>query len=112
MAERRVAGLGGGKTGVSLAAKLELRGFFVTLWEIPEHAATLAPLKDNTIRLTGVGEQGVARLTHTTTDIAETLAANDLLLVPVPSYAHHAFAAACAPHFRPGHVVVLTPGNM
>ena len=44
--------------------------------------------------------------------LRETLAANDLLLVPVPSYAHRAFAAACVPHLRPGHVIVLTPGNM
>ncbi len=112
MAERRVAVLGGGNTGFSLAANLQLRGFAVTLWEIPAHADTLAPLKEGAIRLTGVAEQGMAHLHHVTTDIAETLAANDLLLVPVPSYAHRAFAAACVPHLRPGHVIVLTPGNM
>ncbi len=112
MAERRVAVLGGGNTGFSLAATLQLRGFAVTLWEIPEHGATLEALKEGTIRLTGVAEQGTARLHHVTTDIAETLAANDLLLVPVPSYAHASFAAACVPHLRPGHVIVLTPGNM
>lgn len=112
MAERRVAVLGGGNTGVSLAANLQLRGFAVTLWEIPEHAGTLAPLREGAIRLTGMAEQGTARLHHVTTDIAETLAANDLVLVPVPSYAHKAFATACVPHLRPGHVIVLTPGNM
>lgn len=112
MIERRVAVLGGGNTGFSLAANLQLRGFAVTLWEIPEHGGTLTPLKEGTIRLTGVAEQGMARLHHITTDIAETMAANDLLLVPVPSYAHRAFAAACVPHLRPGHVIVLTPGNM
>jgi opine dehydrogenase len=112
MAERRVAVLGGGNTGFSLAADLQLRGFAVTLWEIPAHAGTLAPLKEGAIRLTGVAEQGMARLHHVSTDIAETLATNDLVLAPVPSYAHRAFAAACAPHLRPGHVIVLTPGNM
>jgi opine dehydrogenase len=112
MAERRVAVLGGGNTGFSLAANLQLRGFAVTLWEIAAHGGTLAPLKEGAIRLTGVAEQGVARLHHVTTDIGETLAANDLLLIPVPSYAHRAFAAACVPHLRPGHVIVLTPGNM
>ncbi|MGI8856627.1 MAG: NAD/NADP octopine/nopaline dehydrogenase family protein [Thermomicrobiales bacterium] len=112
MAERRVAVLGGGNTGFSLAANLQLRGFAVTLWEIPAHAGTLAPLHDGAIRLTGVAEQGMARLHHVTTDIGEALAANDLVLVPVPSYAHRAFAAACVPHLRPGHVIVLTPGNM
>lgn len=114
MVERRVAVLGGGNTGFSLAANLQLRGFAVTLWEIPapDYAGTLAPLKEGAIRLTGVAEQGTAHLHHVTTDIAEALDANDLVLVPVPSYAHRAFAAACVPHLRPGHVIVLTPGNM
>jgi len=112
MGERRVAVLGAGNTGVALAANLQLRGFRVTLWETPAYAETLAPLKDGTIRLTGVAEQGLAHLHRVTTDIAETMDANDLLIVPVPSYAHHAFAEACVPHLRPGHVVVLTPGNM
>jgi opine dehydrogenase len=112
MAERRVAVLGGGNTGFALAANLQLRGWRVTLWEIPAHAATLDPIAETrAIRLTGVAEQGTARLVGVTTDIAETMAANDLLLVPVPSYAHAAFAAAMAPHLRPGHIVVLTPGN-
>ncbi len=114
MVERQVAVLGGGNTGFALAANLQLRGFAVTLWEIPEpgYAETLTPLHDGAIRLTGVAGQGIARLHHVTTDIAETMTANDLLIVPVPSYAHRAFAAACVPHLRPGHVVVLTPGNM
>ncbi len=114
MAERRVAVLGGGNTAFALAANLQLRGFAVTLWEIPapDYAETLAPLKNGAIRLTGVAEQGMAHLHHATTDIAETMAANDLLIVPVPSYAHRAFADACVPHLRPGHVIVLTPGNL
>jgi opine dehydrogenase len=32
--------------------------------------------------------------------------------VIVPAYAHRAFAEACAPHLRPGHVVVLMPGTL
>jgi len=84
MGERRVAVLGGGNTGFSLAANAQLRGFAVTLWEIPEHGATLEPLNEGAIRLTGVAEQGTARLHRVTTDIAETLATNDLVLVPVP----------------------------
>lgn len=109
----RVAILGGGNTGFSMAANLALRGWAVTLWEHPDHAETLAPLRpDGVIRLTGVGEQGAARIAHLTTDIAAAMAANDLLLASVPSYAHAAFAAACVPHLRPGHTLVLLPGNM
>lgn len=112
-ADRRVAVLGGGNTGFALAANLALRDYVVTLWEIPAHADTLAPLYDGRgIRLTGVAEGGIAQLHAATTDIAATLATNDVLLVPVPSYAHRSFAAAIVPHLRPGHVVVLLPGNL
>src|SRR5262249_43928013 len=37
---------------------------------------------------------------------------NDLLLLIVPAYAHRAFAEACAPYLRRGHVLVLMPGTL
>lgn len=108
-----MAVLGGGNTGFALAANLQLRGWDVTLWEHPAHAGTLDPIREGgAIRLTGVAQQGTARIANVTTDIAAVMAANDLLLASVPSYAHAAFAAACVPHLRPGHLLVLLPGNM
>ena len=35
-----------------------------------------------------------------------------MLIAPVPSYAHDAFATALLPHLRPRHLLVLTPGNL
>jgi opine dehydrogenase len=50
---------------------------------------------------------------HTvTTDFAEALAVNELVLLIVPAYAHKSFAEACAPHLRPGQMVVLMPGTL
>lgn len=112
MAARTLSVLGGGNTGFALAANLALKGYDVTLWEIPSQAATLAPLEGKQeIKLTGVAEQGNARIGRVTTDIAVAAAA-DLLLVPVPSYAHRPFAEALLPHLRPGHIVALLPGNL
>lgn len=112
MTKRRLAILGGGNTAFALAANLTLRGHEVVLWEAPEQAASVAPLlADPTISLLGVAERGRARIHRVTTDVAEA-AAEDLLLAPVPSYAHRPFAQCLLPHLRPGHVLALLPGNL
>jgi opine dehydrogenase len=110
--KRRLAVLGGGNTAFALAANLSLRGHEVVLWEAPDHASSIAPLlADPTISLLGVAERGRARIHRVTTDIREA-AGEDLLLAPVPSYAHRPFADLLLPHLRPGHVLALLPGNL
>ena len=105
--------LGGGNTAFSVAANLTHLGHRITLWEIPSFEHTLDPIREtNEIRLVGVANQGPARIHRLTTDIAEALDANDLVLVIVPSYAHEPFLEACAPHLKADHTVVLMPGNL
>lgn len=105
--------LGGGNTAFSVAAKLALEGRDVVLWEHPTQAASIAPVVGRReIRLTGTGGQGTARLAAMTTDAAEALGAADVLVAPVPSYAHAALAEAIGPHLEPRHVLALTPGNL
>ncbi len=104
--------LGGGNTAFAAAANLALRGFVVTLCEHPSFAWTLESIgQTRTIQLDGVAEQGVSKMDRVTTDFAEALR-NDLLLLIVPAYAHKPFAQACAPHLRDGHVVVILPGTL
>jgi opine dehydrogenase len=105
--------LGGGNTAFAVAANLALRGVEVTLGELPSFASIVDPVRESrAIRLDGVVERGTARLANVTTDLGEALAASQLLLLIVPSYGHRAFAEACAPHLRSGHVLVLMPGNL
>lgn len=104
--------LGGGNTAFATAANLALRGFEVTLCEHPSFAWTLEPLGwKRCIQLDGVAKQGTAQISRVTTDFADALD-NDLLLLIVPAYAHKPFAEACAPHLREGHVVVILPGTL
>ena len=52
----RVTVLGGGNTAFSIAAKLSLDGFEVLLWEHPDFARTIEPLRGSlTIHLEGPG---------------------------------------------------------
>jgi opine dehydrogenase len=105
--------LGGGNTAFSVAANLTLGGHRVTLCEIPSFGHTIEPLLPRReITLDGVARKGTARLHAVTTDFAEALGANDVVLLIVPAYAHRPFAEACAAHLRPGQVVVITPGTL
>ncbi|MDQ3700973.1 MAG: NAD(P)-binding domain-containing protein, partial [Chloroflexota bacterium] len=105
--------LGGGNTSFSVAAKLALEGHDVVLWEAPDQATSIAPIRERRqIRLTGTGGEGTATLRAVTTDAAEALDAGAVLIAAVPSYAHAPFADSLLPHLRPHHLLTLTPGNL
>ncbi len=109
----QVTVLGGGNTSFSVAANLALAGRGVLLWEHPAFADAIAPIRESrTIHLDGAARSGAARLAAVTTDPAEALAWSDVLLCPVPSYAHDPFLDQLLPHLRPGHLLALLPGNL
>ncbi|MGH2618907.1 MAG: hypothetical protein ACRDJC_27075, partial [Thermomicrobiales bacterium] len=113
MTPNRVTVLGGGNTAFSMAANLALAGCEVLLWEHPEFAQTLDPIRETqTIYLDGSARTGAARLAAVTTDPAEALAWSETLVCSVPSYAHQPFLEQLLPHLKPGHVLALLPGNM
>lgn len=113
MAAERVAVLGAGNTGLSLAADLALAGCEVLLWDHPRFAEAIAPIRaSKTIFLDGASRTGAARLAVVTEDPAESLSWSRVVLISVPSYAHASFLDVLSPHFRPGQVVALLPGNL
>jgi opine dehydrogenase len=113
MSVHSLAILGGGNTAFAAAANLTLAGHAITLCELPAFRYMVEPiLESRQITLGGVARCGTAHLHAVTTDFAEALAVNDLVLLIVPAYAHKPFAEACAPHLRPGQMVVLMPGTL
>lgn len=105
--------LGGGNTAFAVAANLTLRGFEITLCEIPSFASTLDPIHETqSVQLDGVAERGKARIAQVMTDIPQALSQNQLVLLIVPAYAHKPFAQACAQHLQKGQVVVIMPGTL
>ena len=112
MTPSRITVLGGGNTAFSLAANLTLAGYEVLLWEHPDFAHTLDPIRDSlTIHLEGAARTGAAKLAGVTTDPAEALAWSETLICSVPSYAHQPFLEQLRPHLKPGHLLALLPGN-
>ena len=109
----RITVLGGRNTAFSIAADLSLAGHEVLMWEHPDFAHTLDPIRENlTIYLHGVARTGPAGLAGVTTDAEAALAWSDLLICSVPSYAHEPFAEQLMPRLRSGHVLALLPGNL
>ena len=105
--------LGGGNTAFAVAAKLALEGASVTLCELPDFEDSVEPIRESRqITLDGVGGRGDATLHRVTTNFAEGLEENELVLLIIPAYGHRAFAKACAPYLRSGQVVVLMPGTL
>ncbi len=106
---RTVAILGAGHGGVAAAADLTRRGYDVSLHA--RRADRLAPLQAHGgVDVRGVHE-GFVPLARLTTDIAEAVSGADLILLVVPSVAHHDYAAALAPHVRPEIPILLDPGH-
>lgn len=113
MGNKPVTILGGGNTAFSIAAKLTIEGFDITLCEIPGFEETLEPIEnDKKIQLLGAAGEGSATIHNVTSNIQEAIEASDLILLIVPAYAHKPFAKACASHLSPEHTVVLMPGTL
>ncbi len=109
----RITILGGGNTAFSMAARLGLEGHEVLLWEHPDFATTIDPIRESlTIQLNAAEHSGLAKLAGVTTNAAEALSWSDVLLCSVPSYAHRAFADQLIPHLQARHLLVLLPGNL
>ncbi len=113
MSSESISILGGGNTAFAVAASLSLRGFDITLCELPAFAAMVEPIRDDrAIQLLGVAGEGRAQIGRVTTEVGEALQASDLLLLIVPAYAQRPFAEACVPHIEERHTVVLMPGTL
>lgn len=116
MSKPRVLVLGGGNGAFASAADLSLKGFSVSLLEIPEFASGIQAARekggiDLSARGTKAVQTGFAKLECVTSDASEVVPNADILLLVTPAFAQRKFAEECAPYMRPGQVVVLTPGN-
>ncbi len=108
-AMRRIAVLGAGHGGCAAAADLTLRGFEVRLHA--RRAERIAAIDANGgITARGV-QDGTARITHLTTDVAEAVDGAALIMLVVPSVAHEFYAAALAPLLDGETPVFLNPGH-
>ncbi|MBI4279464.1 MAG: NAD/NADP octopine/nopaline dehydrogenase family protein [Armatimonadetes bacterium] len=105
-----VAVLGAGNGGLAAAADLTRRGCQVRLYDLPEFAAPLAPVRESGIRVHGAVPEATYRPAVITTEIAEALDGAAIVLLIVPAFGHRRFAEVVLPQLRDGQVVLLCPG--
>ncbi|HEX6510713.1 MAG TPA: NAD/NADP octopine/nopaline dehydrogenase family protein [Chloroflexota bacterium] len=106
----RLAVLGGGHGALCMAADLSLAGHEVGLYlrNRQRFAETFASRR---IGVSGAGRTGQASVSMVTDDIRQALEAAELVLVPLPAYAHEEIAQLAAPHLQPHQIIYLTPGT-
>lgn len=110
---RKITVLGGGATGHVVAADLGIRGFDICLCEMEKYEASIRDARESMeISLRGPKTAGIGRLGLVTTDLSEAAQWSDLIIVCAVSNRDEEIASAIVPHLRPGHVVLLSAGNL
>jgi len=106
----KIAIIGAGHGGTSMAAHLSLMGAEVNLCDMfPEYLEGIK--NEGGIHLEGVCENGFARLDKVTDSIEEAIKSVHLIMVVTPSFTHSMIAEACCKYLENGQVVVLNPGR-
>jgi opine dehydrogenase len=108
-----VAVVGGGYGGLAIAGELSLTGRDVRLFEFPEFADSIAPVRAaGGVNITGQGVEpvGFARLPVITHDIAEAVRDASVIFVVLPAFAHDKAMELLVPVLRQGQTVVVCTG--
>jgi len=108
---KRIAVLGAGNGGCTIAADLTLNGYEVNLYEIPELAESFKPIQQTKeIIISGKSNNGTARLNMATTNIGEAVDGVETIFVVVPSFGHKRIAELLVPLLTDGKLIALFPG--
>ncbi len=111
MSVKEIAVLGGGNGALTTAGDMALAGFNVRMWTaFPEEFGEIYETK--TVKITGLGRTGDAKIQVVTRDIGEAVSGADVIFSTSPAFSQGAIAEALAPHLEDGQVLFLSPGSM
>jgi opine dehydrogenase len=109
---RKFAVIGAGHGGKAMAAHLALMGFTVNLYNRTlEHVEVIKKRGGIELESTEGGPHGFGELALVTSNIAEAIKREEVIMVVLPSSAHGDIAKAMAPHLKDGQIIVLHPGR-
>lgn len=105
----KIAVIGAGNGGQTMAGHLSLMGFNVSLYDID--VAKIDELKKlGGVKLEG-RLQGYGKIGCITTDLAKAVEGAEIIMVTTVANAHKAVAISIAPYLEDNQVVVLNPGR-
>lgn len=105
----KIAIIGAGNGGQTMAGHLSMMGFDVNLYDIDVDKMD-ALRKMGGIQLEGC-LQGYGKIECFTTDIEEAVAGAEIIMVTTVANAHRAVAKSLTPYLVDGQIVVLNPGR-
>ena len=105
----KIAVIGAGNGGQSIAGYLALRGYETSLYDIDVQKMDILKQKGG-IELTGRIE-GFGKIDCITTDIAEAVKGAEIVMVTTVANAHRAVAKSIATYVEEGQVIILNPGR-
>ena len=109
---KKITVMGGGGTGIMMAADLSLQGHEVTLFEIKEHAEKIEEIKERGfVEITGNAVNGRAKIAHITTDIEEAMAEPEYILIGAMAQRQEEFIDLMLPYLKDGQTVCFSAGN-
>ena len=105
----KIAVIGAGNGGQSIAGYLALQGYETSLYDIDVQKMNILKQKGG-IELTGRIE-GFGKIDCITTDIAEAVKGAEIVMVTTVANAHRAVAKSMAPYVEEGQMIILNPGR-
>lgn len=105
----KIAVIGAGNGGQSIAGYLALQGYETSLYDIDINKMDILKQKGG-IQLTGRIE-GFGKIDCITTDIAVAVKDAEIVMVTTVANAHRAVAKSIAPFIKEGQVIILNPGR-
>lgn len=105
----KIAVIGAGNGGQSIAGYLALQGYETSLYDIDVNKMEVLKQKGG-IELTGRVE-GFGKITTITTDIEEAVMGASIVMVTTVANAHRAVAKSMAPFVEDGMTIILNPGR-
>lgn len=109
---KRFTVIGAGNGGKAMTAHLALMGMEVTLYNRSYNNIEMIAARGG-IELESYegGPHGFGEIVTATSDIKEALANAEVIMIVVPSSAHHDIARMFAPYLQDGQIVILHPGR-
>lgn len=109
---KKITVIGGGATGIMMAADLSLKGHDVTLFELKEHAAEIERIKERGyVEVTGNAVNGKADNFKITTAIEEAMKEPQYLLIGVMAQRQEELMDLMLPYLQEGQVICFSAGN-
>lgn len=109
----KIAVLGGGGTGCTMAADLTLKGYQVALYEDKSYWEHLEPITGggNEIEMIGQAANGVAKIHCITDDLKHAVTGADFILIAVIATRHEELSRQLGPLLEEGQTVCFSAGN-